>query len=1006
MSKPFQLIVTEKPSVARDIAKVLGIRGGGKGVLGGGDTRITWCLGHLVELAEPGDYDSEWRAWRLEALPMLPEAFKLKARKDTEDQWRTVRDLLKSPQLGAVVNACDAGREGELIFANVYALSGCKKPVKRLWISSMTGAAIKGGFGALRPGQEMKNLEAAARCRSEADWLVGLNATRAMTVRMQDGGPRRGLLSLGRVQTPTLALIVRREQEIKAFQVEPFWQVKVTLAAESGSWQAVWTDTSKKKRTDRLHDKAIAEQIVARTLGQTAQVSRVTRKESRERAPLLYDLTTLQKEANKRFRFSAKKTLDLAQVLYERHKVLTYPRTDSRHLTTDQVGGLPASLKGLTFGPYEGCANATLARWPVKLSKRVVDDSEVSDHHAIIPTGENPRRAGLNPDEKRIFDLVARRFLAVFQSDAVFATVEVDATVGEDLFAARGRTCLDPGWRRIDPPKKKKKEEVLLPAVDEGDKAEATEVKLHEGKTKPPKRYTEATLLGAMERAGEGLDDAELKRAMKRNGLGTPATRAAIIETLLRRQYIERAENNLAPTDQGASLLAALPVEALRSPRLTGEWEARLSAIAEGDEDAEQFMGDIRRFATEVVGQLSSAEVSAALRGAVTRARPVAGGVVIAECPLCSGEIRAVRGDKGWACCGDDCTLFVSSVVARRPLSMRMVKTLLTKRETAAVKGFKSRAGKDFTAGLRLDDEGKVVFHFPDPEALGDCPACGKPVRERGKVFTCETGRECAFVVFAEMSGRKMKAAEVKQLLVEGQTSVLEGFTPRGGGDGYAARLRWSGTRVDVERADPRSDEASPGACPRCGAEVGFARNSWRCAAEDCDLKIRGEIAGRLMDSAEISVLLERGRTPRLNGFRHSRGTYFKAALVLDGAGGGVSFDYKKGEGDAPAPVPAGGPAPAFGLRTDCPVCTLSGERHPGYILAGRAAWGCSRWKAGCGLRVPFVAEGALITEADAVQLFGKKRKTGTLKSSTGMELGTVSFDPSADPCWSFDGFR
>jgi hypothetical protein len=321
------------------------------------------------------------------------------------------------------------------------------------------------------------------------------------------------------------------------------------------------------------------------------------------------------------------------------------------------------------------------------------------------------------------------------------------------------------------------------------------------------------------------------------------------------------------------------------------------------------------------------------------------------------------------------------------------------------VKGFKSRVGKDFTAALRLDDEGKVVFHFPEPEALGDCPACGSPVRERGKVFTCETGRDCAFVVFAEMSGRKMKAAEVKQLLAEGQTAILDGFTPRGGGDSYAARLRWSGARVDVDRADRRSDEGSAGPCALCGAEVRFARNSWRCDGSDCALKVRGEIAGRVMDRAEIGVLLKQGRTPRLHGFQHNRGTYFKAALVLDDQGG-VSFDYKKGKDDVPAPIPEGGPPPAFGLRKDCPVCTLSGERHPGYVLAGRAAWGCSRWRAGCRLRVPFVVDGARITDADAELLFGKKRKTGTLKTEQGNELGTVSFDPAADPCWKLDAFR
>jgi DNA topoisomerase-3 len=278
-------------------------------------------------------------------------------------------------------------------------------------------------------------------------------------------------------------------------------------------------------------------------------------------------------------------------------------------------------------------------------------------------------------------------------------------------------------------------------------------------------------------------------------------------------------------------------------------------------------------------------------------------------------------------------------------------------------------------------------------------------VRERGKVFTCETGRDCAFVVFAEMSGRKMKAGEVKQLLAEGQSAILDGFTPRGGGDAYAARLRWSGARVEVERADARSDEGAAGSCVLCGAEVRFARNSWRCVSDGCDLKIRGEIAGRLMDRAEIGVLLKEGRTARLYGFRHSRGTYFKAALVLDGQGG-VSFDYKKSEGEAPAPIPQGGSAPAFGERVDCPFCVPSGERHPGYVIAGRSAWGCSRWKAGCSLRLPFEVEGAVITAADARALLGKKRKSGTVKTSDGRELGTVSFDPEAKPYWKLDAFR
>ena len=1010
MGESFQLIITEKPSVARDIAKVLGIDARGKGVLGRGDTRITWCLGHLVGLAEPGDYDAAWRAWRFESLPMLPEGFKLKARKDTEDQWRVVRDLLRDKSLGQVINACDAGREGELIFANVYSLSGCRRPVKRLWISSMTAAAIKKGFAALRDGVEMKPLEAAARCRSESDWLVGLNATRAMTVRMQDGGPRRGLLSLGRVQTPTLALVAARDAEIEAFEPTPFWQVKAQLQTEAGAWQALWTDASGKKRSDRLEEKSRAEEIMARLKEKTGVVHRVQRKETREKAPLLYDLTTLQKEANKRFKYSAKKTLDIAQGLYERHKVLTYPRTDSRHLGSDQVDGLPAMLKGIAFGPYQETARSTLERWPVELTKRVVDDAEVSDHHAIVPTGEDPRRVSLTIEEKRIFDLVVRRFLAVFQTPAIFATAEVDVMVGEDLLAARGRTCLDLGWRAIDPPPKTKKEEPMLPPVEEGSAAAVGELILHEGTTKPPKRYTEATLLGAMERAGDDLEDAELKRAMKRSGLGTPATRAAIIETLIRRDYIAREANKLIAQSQGRSLLEALPVEALRSARMTGEWEARLSAIAEGEEPPAPFMDDIRRFATDLVAEIKQAKATPALRAAVTRAQP-GGGPSVGECPLCSGEVRAVRGDKGWACSGEECGLFISSQVARRPVSNRMLKTLLTKRVTAPMKGFKSRAGKDFSAALRLDDEGKVVFEFPEPEALGDCPACGTKVRERGKVFTCETGRECRFVVFAEMTGRKIKVPEVRQLLADGHTDVLDGFTGRDGGVSFSARLRWSGERVEVARADRREVDGIVGACPRCSGKVSFARGSWRCsetgsaAQAPCGFKIRGEVAGRPMDAEEIRGLLAAGRTPRLHGFRHQRGTYFKAALVLD-LERGVQFDYSK-EGGLPEPaLPKGSPPPAFGERRDCPRCIAQGERYPGYFIRGRTAWGCSRWKAGCRLQIPFELDGAVLREEDALALLSKKRKSGTVRSPDGREIGNVVFDAESDPACRLDAFR
>ncbi len=998
----FRLILAEKPSVARDIARALGVRGGPKGSIGTGNTRVTWCLGHLAELAEPGSYDGDWRAWRLDVLPMLPETFRLQPRKDSVDQWRTVRALLKDPELGEVVNACDAGREGELIFANTYRLAGCKAPVRRLWISAMTPAAIKQGFASLRSGASMADLEAAARCRSEADWLVGLNATRAMTLRMRSGNSS-ALLSLGRVQTPTLALLDEREQAIEEFVPETFFQVKVRFGVEAGEWEAVWTPPLPPGRTrhgphpERIASRGEAEAILARTSGRPGRVHTVERKQKRERPPLLYDLTTLQREANKRLRLSAKRTLDVAQALYERHKVLTYPRTDSRHLSTAQVPGLGGVLGSLRFGPYQQAADRVLTGWPRTLGKRIVDDAEVSDHHAIIPTGVDPRACDLSPVEKRLFDLVARRFLGVFHPDAVFATVRVDTRIGDDSFLARGRSLLEPGWRAIDPPKQSKKE-VLLPPVEPGEAADQRQAKIHEGQTQPPKRHTEASLLGAMERAGDELDDAELKRAMKRNGLGTPATRAAIIETLIARGYAARQENNLVPTVSGRALLAALPVPELRSPALTGSWEARLVAMAEGEDDRDAFMGDIRGFVRRAIDAIRGMEVDALLRDAVAPPVPI-DGELLGDCPRCGAEVRQTR--RGWQC--TSCPLLIPGQVARREVSRRMAKALLARGETKAVTGFKSRQGKTFTAALKLQEDGDVGFWFPEPDALGDCPACGAPVRPRGKIVTCDTGRECPFVVFEEMSGRAIPVGAVKELLADGRSGLLEGFVDRQERP-FDGVLIWRNRRVSVERVDRRSLAGPVGACPRCGAEVRFAGKRWACSGQGCDLSIPGQVMGRQLDAGDVGALLTDGRTPRLHGFRQRSGAVFKAALVL-GPEGPVRLDYSKPDTAELEKPPPGGLPFAFGQRVDCPICVDAAERAPGYVVRGRQAWGCSRWKQGCRLRIPFSPHGFELDEDQARRLLGKHRQTRILKLPIGIGgvdvRGRIVLAPDEDPCWT-----
>lgn len=1023
MSSGFRLIVSEKPSVARDIARVLGVRGGGKGFIGTGDVRITWCVGHLVELADPHVYDPSWKSWRLETLPMIPDEFILKPRKSGRDQWKIVRKLLRDSMLAEVVNACDAGREGELIFAFAYQLAACRAPVQRLWISSMTDTSIRDGFLSLRAGASMKSLEDAARCRAESDWLVGLNATRAMTVRMRQPGGASTLLSLGRVQTPTLALLDERERAIEEFTPETFWQVKVRFVrdegdAKSDSWVATWTSRDPKlKPRDRLFDKTAAEAIIERIDDEDGVVSKVERKTKRERPPLLYDLTNLQKEANRRYKFTASRTLELAQDLYEKHKVLTYPRTDSRHLGSDQVSTLRGLFESLRFGPYLTAADDIISRWPFKPGKRVVDDAEVSDHHAIIPTGVDPRTCRLSPDEKRIYDLVARRFLAVFFGDAVFAAVVIETTIGKDLFVARGRTRIEAGWQDIDPPPSKKKPDgskrsdtVVLPLVNEGDEAENLGAKLQEGVTKPPKRYTEATLLGAMERAGEGLDDAELKRAMKRKGLGTPATRASIIETLLARKYIKREKNLVVPTPQGRGLLRALPVEAIRSPRLTGEWEARLAALAEGEGSRNSFMADIRDFVTSVVKELVNAKVDPEV-GEMLFVAPDGGGELLGTCPRCGGEVRTSQ--RGWACSG--CPFTLPGVVAKRTISTTMAKKLLVNGETATVKGFKSKAGKPFRAGLKLDGEGKVVFDFPEQEILGECPACHQPVRKRGdKVYTCDSGRSCPFVIPVTFDEREIPESAVRELLSNGKSKPLDGFVRpvsdgRAHGKSFVGVLEWNGNRVVVSEVDPRATSGSAGPCPRCGKPVSFARQAraWRCSG--CSFRIPDAIARRELRHQEVAELLAHGRTGRLHGFRQKKGTVFKAALVLDPEEG-LSFDFSRSRDDGVEPVPAGGPPPAFGVRVNCPVCIFAAEPDPGYVIAGHEAWGCSRWRQGCHLRVPFVVEGTRIPDDEAQRLFSGKKATRYLKEPIGppgkRKASRIVLHPDQKPCWTVEAKR
>src|SRR5213082_4242106 len=602
------------------------------------DYVITWAVGHLVQLAEPDEYDEKWKKWRMADLPIVPpDGFKLVPRDaKAKKQLKLIETLLKRDDVDQVINACDAGREGELIFAYVYeSVFGesatspkAPKPVERLWISSMTKQAIREGFERLRPGTQMQHLEEAARSRSEADWLVGMNATRAATIRGRAWVG--GVVSLGRVQTPTLAMIVKREREIQAFVPEPYRLVHGTFQPP---YQGIWFEGDE---TRIFGDLGRADRIVAKVSGQDGTVEKVERKEQSERAPLLYDLTSLQRDANRRYGFSARRTLQAAQSLYESKKAITYPRTSSRFLSGDMVAQLkPTAATLQPIEDYRKAAEFVLALDQLPLA-RVVNDAKVEDHHAIIPTDIEHDVEDFTPDERRVFDLVARRFLAAFHPPARYARTTVITVVEEERFRTRGKVTLEAGWRgaygvEADAEKQSEDEEAEgneIPPLEQGQTVRCETAEFEDKMTKPPPRYTEATLLSAMETAGKLIDDDELREAMKESGLGTPATRAETIETLIRREYVERVGRDLQATPKGIQVVTMLEEHKLTSPEMTGEWEHRLSEIERGNGDRKAFMDGIAQFAKETVEQIAALDKE--------KLRPER--AELGPCPRCGAE--------------------------------------------------------------------------------------------------------------------------------------------------------------------------------------------------------------------------------------------------------------------------------------------------------------------------------------------------------------------------------
>lgn len=710
------LVIAEKPSVGRDLASVLpGPFEKQEGWLEGPQHVVTWAVGHLVQLADPDEYDERFKRWRMADLPIVPDSFKLVIRDErSRKQMNVVKRLLGRDDIPEVVNACDAGREGELIFAYLYEKAGSRKPVKRLWLNSMTREAILDAFGSLRPGADLKPLQDAARSRSEADWIVGMNSTRAATIRLRSSFD--GTVSLGRVQTPTLAILARREEEIRAFEPEPYWVVDAVFEA---SGERVYEGRYHDGSQPRLASAERAMAIVAACEGRTGLITKLERSERKERPPLLYDLTSLQRDANSRFGFSARRTLAAAQRLYEEHKALTYPRTSSRFITGDMV----ATIKPIARLVGEQPAYAEASRYVLGLDvlplARVVNDARVTDHHAIIPTlAERHPAEKFSDDDRKVYDLVVRRFLAVFHPDAVFETTRVETTVQDHAFRTRGKLMLVPGWRAVygepveseRPSDDDEGREQKLPRLLEGEHAVVRSVAFEEKETKPPRRYSEGSLLAAMETAGKLVEEEELREAMKDSGIGTPATRAAIIERLIQVGYVERDGRSLLVTDKGLQVIRLLGEHALTSPGLTGEWEHRLARIETGEDSRRAFMGDIVKFTAETVNELDTR-----LKGVrIPRAQ-------LGPCPVCGHQI--VENRKGYSCWSREdpgCGFVIWKSKAGKTLPVSVARELIkTGRTEKPVSGFKGRSGRSFRARLALcqGEDGKWRVEFDEPWA-------------------------------------------------------------------------------------------------------------------------------------------------------------------------------------------------------------------------------------------------------------------------------------------------
>ena len=820
------LVVAEKPSVAADIARALESASAGgkftrqKDFFENDEYVVSSAVGHLLESAAPEGAEVKRGKWSLANLPVIPENFDLRPiDKKAEDRLRVLAKLYRRDDIVGIVNACDAGREGELIFHNINrhfsAKRGAKnRPVKRLWLQSMTPAAIRAGFGKLRPDDEMIPLKHAAVCRDESDWLIGINTTRAMTALHSRGGGFT-LTPAGRVQTPTLAILEERDKQIAAFVPENYWEVRARFQVAAGEYEGRWIDPKggrDGKRPERIFDSELPPKIVAAVQNQTGEVSEKKTPKS-EGPPFLFDLTSLQREANARFGMSARGTLAVAQALYERHKLITYPRTDSKFLPEDYpatvqktlsalaASGMGGTGKGGMLSESEAARKILDQKWIKPGNKRVFNNAKVSDHFAIIPTGE--AKANLKEQEVKIFALIARRFLSAFFPPAKFEMTERRTTVAGHVFETKGRILLDAGWRAAA---QSMPEDAVITPVREGEGAKVLEAEAEAKKTTPPARYTEATLLSAMEGAGKLVDDDELREAMRERGLGTPATRAAIIEKLIRDGYVVRDRRDLVTTPKAHSLLRllrALKIGELTLPEMTGEWESKLRKIERAEFNHEKFMEDIRKMTKDIVAAASACGDVENVEGDYA--------TLSSPCPVCGGEVR--ESHRKYGCVAEGCGFSIWKAVAGRELSGEEAAALVGGELVGPLDGFRSRRGQEFSAKLRLErgEDGayKTAFQFENSgadgggaeedlsgkDSVGACPKCGGEVRAGDSRYVCERAAgekesaACDFSFSRRILQRGISPDEMRALLGEGKTGVLEGFVSKKTGRPFKAHL-------------------------------------------------------------------------------------------------------------------------------------------------------------------------------------------------------------------------